>query len=115
MNQVPENYTPGHTPNALDFMSRRTAESHAAFFLPHLKPGMRVLDCGCGPGGITVGLAQRINPGEVTGIDAGGAPLERARERASEANIQLTFREASVYSLPFRDAEFDAVFFSCAL
>jgi hypothetical protein len=37
MNQTRENYTPGYTPNAVDFMSRRTAESHAAFFLPHLK------------------------------------------------------------------------------
>ncbi len=43
MNQARESYTPGYTPNALDFMSRRTAESHAAFFfLPHLKAA-----CGC--------------------------------------------------------------------
>jgi ubiquinone/menaquinone biosynthesis C-methylase UbiE len=34
---------------------------------------MRLLDCGCGPGGITVGLAQRVSPGEVAGIDIGGA------------------------------------------
>src|SRR5688572_25071729 len=110
MNQARENYTPGYTLNALDFMSRRTAESHAAFFLPHLKPGMRLLDCGCGPGGITVGLANCVAPGEVIGIDVGGAPLEAARERASAANVQVAFREASIYSLPFPDAHFDAVF-----
>jgi ubiquinone/menaquinone biosynthesis C-methylase UbiE len=91
-------------------MSRRTAESHAAFFLPHLRPGMRLLDCGCGPGGITVGLAQRVSPGEAIGIDVGDAQLRRARERASAGNVRVTFREASVYSLPFRDTEFDVAF-----
>ena len=110
MNQPRESYTPGYTPNALDFMSRRTAESHASFFLPHLKAGMRLLDCGCGPGGITVGLAQRVSPGDVTGLDIGGAQLERARERASAATVRLTLLEANVYSLPFRDADFDAAF-----
>src|SRR6185436_3740511 len=75
-----------------------------------LKPGMRLLDCGCGPGGITVGLAQRVSPGEVIGVDVGGAQLEHARERASTAKVSTTFREASIYSLPFLDAEFDAVF-----
>jgi ubiquinone/menaquinone biosynthesis C-methylase UbiE len=105
-----ESYTPGYTPNAVDFMSRRTAESHTAFFLPYLKPGMRLLDCGCGPGGITLGLAQRVNPGEVIGIDVSGPQLERAREQAITANVPATFREAGVYSLPFPDADFDAVF-----
>lgn len=110
MNQSSEDYTPGYTENAVDFMSRRTAESHAAFFLPQLRPDMRLLDCGCGPGGITVGLAQRVSPGEVIGIDLGGAQLARARERACAANISASFQEASVYSLPFPDADFDAVF-----
>jgi ubiquinone/menaquinone biosynthesis C-methylase UbiE len=110
MNPAHENYTPGYTLNAVDFMSRRTAESHAAFFLPRLKPGLRLLDCGCGPGGITVGLAQRVSPGEVIGIDLGGAQLERARQRASETGVRVTFREASVYALPFAEAAFDAVF-----
>src|SRR6185369_10071020 len=48
--------------------------------------------------------------GEVIGIDVGEAQLERARDRATAANVRVTFREASVYALPFRDAEFDAVF-----
>ena len=110
MSGTRERYTPGYTSNAVDFMSRRTAESHAAFFLPYLKPGMRLLDCGCGPGGITVGLAKRVHPGEVIGIDSGGAQLERARELALATGVSATFREASVYSLPFPEAGFDAVF-----
>jgi ubiquinone/menaquinone biosynthesis C-methylase UbiE len=47
-------YTPGHTSNATDFMSRRSVQSHGAFFMPHLTNGLSVLDCGCGPGSITL-------------------------------------------------------------
>jgi SAM-dependent methyltransferase len=34
----------------------------------------------------------------------------RARDRAREANVNATFLEADVYSLPFSDGEFDAAF-----
>ena len=53
-------YTPGHTANAVTFMAQRRAATHAAFFLPQLKAGMRLLDCGCGPGTITLDLAQHL-------------------------------------------------------
>ncbi len=51
-----EEYTHGYGA-ASEEMARRSAESSAAFFLPHLKSGMRLLDVGCGPGSITLGLA----------------------------------------------------------
>ena len=43
----------------------RTVENSAPHLLPHLAPGQRVLDAGCGPGTITVDLAARLEPGEV--------------------------------------------------
>ena len=43
---------------------------------------MRLLDCGCGPGSITVGLAQAVAPGETVGIDASPDAIEAARALA---------------------------------
>ena len=48
---------------ASEHMAGRTAEAHAAFFLPHLRSGMRLLDAGCGPGTVTLGLAGAVAPG----------------------------------------------------
>ena len=106
-----ERYTLGHDDAALESFGTRTASSHAAFFLPHLKPGMRILDCGCGPGSITVGLAQAVAPGEAVGIDIGSSSLEAAAALASEQGVSnVRFEEADIYDLPFPDESFDAAF-----
>ena len=47
-----ETYTPGYSDATLRLMLERTAAKHAAFFTPFLERGMRLLDCGCGPGTI---------------------------------------------------------------
>jgi SAM-dependent methyltransferase len=78
--------------------ARRTAVSHAAFLLPHLHPGMRVLDLGCGPASITAGLGDGA-----IGVDLDPGP---------SASVPLG--AADVSRLPFPDATFDAVF-SCAV
>jgi cyclopropane fatty-acyl-phospholipid synthase-like methyltransferase len=44
-------------------LAHRTAAKEGAFFLPYLRPGMRLLDLGCGPGSITLGLAEAVAPG----------------------------------------------------
>ena len=62
-------YTMGYSEEFLQLLHRRNAERHAAYLLPHLKPGLRVLDFGCGPGTISVGLARAVEPGELHGID----------------------------------------------
>jgi ubiquinone/menaquinone biosynthesis C-methylase UbiE len=92
-------------------LARRTAATSAGFFLPHLRPGMRVLDCGCGPGSITVGLAETVAPGEVVGLDIQPAQVERARALAAERGVpNVRFEVGSVNELPFPDASFDAAF-----
>ncbi|MCB9541180.1 MAG: alpha/beta fold hydrolase [Myxococcales bacterium] len=86
----------------------RTAADDADFLLPHLRPGDRLLDCGCGPGGITRGLAAAVAPGRVVGLDLDRALLQRARRDAPDHAI--TWTRASATALPFADARFDVVF-----
>ena len=62
-------YAMGYSDEFTQILHRRNAETHAAHLLPHLRPGSRVLDVGCGPGSISVGLAKAIEPGELHGID----------------------------------------------
>jgi ubiquinone/menaquinone biosynthesis C-methylase UbiE len=104
------NYTPGYGAAMLDFFRQRTADTHAAFFLPHLSAGWRVLDAGCGPGSITLGLARKLAPGQVTGVDLEGSQFTSAMEQARLEGLHVDFRQASVYELPFPNGWFDAVF-----
>lgn len=103
-------YSLGYGEQMLGFMGVRTAESHAAFFLPRLQPGWRVLDAGRGPGSITLGLAKAVQPGQVVGIDMEDSQFAGCREQAQRDRLNVEFRKASAYELPFADGEFDAVF-----
>jgi ubiquinone/menaquinone biosynthesis C-methylase UbiE len=94
--------------------ARRTGAA-AAFLLPHLRSGMRLIDCGCGPGSITVDLALTVAPGEAIGIDLRAEALTQARSLAHERGIaNVAFHAASVYKLPCADSSFDAAF-ACAV
>jgi SAM-dependent methyltransferase len=68
-------------------------------------PGQRVLDVGCGTGQLTAELARATGPGNVAAIDPSESVLEVCRARVPEGDIRV----ASAESLPFADAEFDAV------
>lgn len=92
-------------------MAERSADTHAAFFLPHIMPGDDLLDCGCGPGTITLGLAEAVFPGHVTGLDIEPSQLELAERLAWGREIMNTrFLRGNAYELPFRDGRFDLVF-----
>jgi ubiquinone/menaquinone biosynthesis C-methylase UbiE len=92
-------------------MGARSAEKQAAFFLPYLQPGMQLLDCGCGPGSITIGLAARVAPAQAIGIDIEAAQVEGAIALAAKQGVtNVRFETGSVYELPFADASMDAVF-----
>ena len=57
-----------------------------------------------GPGSITRGLAQRLAPGEVVGLDLSRETLATARADAAARGLtNLPYTEASVYELPFPD------------
>ena len=102
---------PGITPGVYQMYAGRTAQTNAAFLLPHLQPGMSVLDVGCGLGSITMGLAECVAPGRVVGVDLDGDAVVKARALAEERGLtNVEFRTGSVYELPFADGAFDAAF-----
>jgi SAM-dependent methyltransferase len=89
----------------------RDADREAAFFLPFLKPGMTLLDAGCGPGSITSGLAMHTAPSEVVGVDLDSARIETASRDTREAGVEnISYQVADVTNLPFEDGHFHAVF-----
>jgi ubiquinone/menaquinone biosynthesis C-methylase UbiE len=103
-------YTHGHQPAVLRSHSWRTAENSAGYVLPHLRPGLRMLDLGCGPGTITIDFAQRIAPGEVLGIDASPTVIETAAENAEAAGCtNVKFATGDAYALDAADATYDVV------
>jgi SAM-dependent methyltransferase len=77
-----DTYTHGHADSVLQSHRWRTVENSAAYLIPSLRPGLDLLDVGCGPGTITVDLAARVAPGRVLGIDVSADPLEEARAAA---------------------------------
>ena len=92
-------------------VGERTAAKHGAFFLPYLHSGMTVLDCGCGPGSITVGLAEVVAPGSVVGLDIEESQVESAGSKAIDLGIyNIRFETGYVYELTYADNTFDAIF-----
>jgi ubiquinone/menaquinone biosynthesis C-methylase UbiE len=93
-----------------DYVTRR-ADKQAAFVLPYLRQGMDLLDIGCGPGTITIGLAQAVSPGHVTGIDHDRQHIESAREHAADQGVaNVSFQIGDAFSLAFEDGTFDVAF-----
>ena len=58
--------------------NRRTAQACATHLLPHIKPEYRILDIGCGPGSITIGLAEAVPNGQVLGTDINAGTADRS-------------------------------------
>jgi SAM-dependent methyltransferase len=94
--------------------AKRASEA-AAFLAPHLRRGMRLIDCGCGPGSITLDLARAVALGKAIGVDLRETAVRQARVLARERGIEnVAFHAASVYQLPYADGSFDAAF-ACAV
>lgn len=104
-------YTHGHHESVLRSHRWRTAENSAAYLIGELRPGMSVLDVGCGPGTITADLAELVAPGgRVTAVDASQEIVEQARAYAAERGLtRVEFAVADVHALDFPDDSFDVV------
>src|SRR5690606_3802174 len=87
---VADTYIHGHQDSVLKSHRWRTAENSAAYLLPHLQPGMTLLDVGCGPGTLTADLAARVAPGRVVAIDRSSDVVEEAKAAtASVGNVEV--------------------------
>ncbi len=117
-------YTHGHQESVLRGHRWRTAENSAAYLLDHLAPGQRLLDVGCGPGTITLDLADRvattdeppiggaddesIPSGTVMGLETSEEILTAARAAAAERNTaNVRWVVGDVYELDYDDDTFD--------
>jgi ubiquinone/menaquinone biosynthesis C-methylase UbiE len=105
---VLEGYAPGYGRDAVSMMSARTAAERATFAQPLFAPGMWVVDLGCGPGSITLGLAAESR---VTGVDLDAVQVAMARDLARRAGRStVDFVVASAYDLPFAEGSVDVAF-----
>lgn len=77
-----------------------TKTNRAKVIIEHLglEPGMKVLDAGCGPGRLTIPIAQKIGPhGEVVAMDIQPGMLRRVQEKAQAANVHnIRFLQAGI-------------------
>jgi SAM-dependent methyltransferase len=69
-----------------------------------IEAGMRALDVGCGPGGLTRELAGRLGEANVAAIDPAEQFAAACRSRHPGADVRVGDAE----ELPWRDGEFDA-------
>ena len=105
-------YLHGHGKSVVAAHAARTAGDAAAFILPKVGSPMRVLDVGCGPGTITVGLAEAVAPeGSVLGVDYSDALGQEWDKRLSECETgNLEFRAADIFASDLQTDYYDVVY-----
>lgn len=105
-----ERYSHGHHESVLRAHTWRTVENSVGYLLPELRPGMSLLDIGCGPGTITTDLARRLAPGRVHGVDAVADVIAQAETHAVAQGVaNVTFAAANAYELDAADGSYDIV------
>ena len=108
----PSTYGQGYHPTVLRSHQWRTALNSAAYLLPHLKPSMKILDIGCGPGTLTLSLATYVPSGMIIGIDHSAEVIKIAQSLMSSTSsppTNMAFQAGDVYALNFPDETFDVV------
>jgi SAM-dependent methyltransferase len=101
-------YTHGHAEAVLRSHRWRTAANSAAYLLPHLRAGQRLLDVGSGPGTITADLARLV--AEVVAVEVNEEAAELTRAELGRQGIDhATVVVGDVHDLDLADGEFDVV------
>ena len=71
----------------------------------------KIMDVGCGFGGLNIVLAHRFVDSEIVGIDLSDPLLRLANQSAQAAGLddRVTFEKADVHQIPYDDDSFDVV------
>jgi ubiquinone/menaquinone biosynthesis C-methylase UbiE len=81
---------------------------HGDTFYP---PGSLVLEAGCGVGAQTIPLARNSPRAQITSVDVSAESLAEAKRNVEAAGlINVQFRQADIFALPFGPESFDHVF-----
>jgi len=93
----------------LKFREQRSAPFEDLLALVPTKPGMRVIDLGCGTGDLTRRLADVLPDSEVVGVDSSSEMLKKAHDRAQRGVTFLAQRIEDV------EGQWDLVFSNAAI
>lgn len=86
----------------------RENRSNAIIKTLNLKPNMTVADIGCGPGRVTLPLAQKLPNGKVIAIDLQQEMLDRVKAKIGElTNIEL--RNQNIITAPLEPNTYDRI------
>ena len=101
-----------HAPDYMENVFTQNTEREVDFLLEvfQLPPGSTILDMGCGTGRHAIELARRGY--RVTGVDLSAGMLQRAREAAQQAGVDVTFVQADATAYR-ADTPFDAAICLC--
>lgn len=110
---VDSSYVLGHAPGELERLTRQAAFlgdlTEHVLRRAGLRPGMRVLDVGCGAGDVSLIAARMVGPqGTVLGIDRAAEPLQMARRRAEADGVHWAAFQQADHATFEADQRFDA-------
>jgi demethylmenaquinone methyltransferase/2-methoxy-6-polyprenyl-1,4-benzoquinol methylase len=78
--------------------------------LAQIKPGDNVLEVGCATGTLTLAVKRQAGPtGNVIGIDIIPGMIELSKQKATQANLDVTFQLRSIENIGFPENHFDVV------
>ena len=91
-------------------LGRERALREMTVSLAQVKPGDCVLEVGCGTGTLTLEAKRQAGPsGKVFGIDVIPGMIELSRQKAAQAQVDITFQLGSIDDIPFPANRFDVV------
>lgn len=81
----------------------------AAMAVP-VRPGMTLLEAGCGTASLSLALAERMRGrGRIVGVDVAERQLEQARRKVGAASVPIELRRGSIAQLPLEDSSIDGI------